>query len=312
MNFMIRRYNPTESEVWNHFNQTSRNGTFLFDRGYMNYHAERFEDCSLMIEKNGRLAAMLPANRDDDTVISHGGLTFGGLILADKTGVADVKRIFEQLRDWLLTSGIKKLVYKPVPHIYHRLPCEEDLYVLHCMGAKTIRVDVSTTLQQSTRLPSAKGRRHAISKARKAGISVRESNDFAGFWKILTQNLADRYSAKPTHNLEEIQLLATHFPQIQLYLAYLAECPVAGVVTYDYGRVVHTQYIGLTDEARETGALDMLLDHLIYEVFAHKAYFNFGASTYNHGLALNEGLVAQKEMFGGRTTILQWLEWKLV
>lgn len=286
----------------------SRNGTFLLNRCYMDYHANRFSDCSLMIEKNGRLVAVLPANRDGNAVVSHAGLTFGGLILADKTGAADVKIIFEQLRDWLVSSGVRKLIYKPIPHIYHRIFCEEDLYALYCLGAKTIRVDVSTTIRQATRLPLAKGRKYATGRARKAGVSVQKSDDYVSFWKILTQNLADKYAAKPTHSLEEMQFLASRFPQIQLYLAYLATRPVAGVVVYDYDQVAHTQYIGLNDDARETGALDMLLEHLISEVFVHKPYFNFGASTYNHGLSLNEGLAAQKEMFGGRTTILQWLE----
>ncbi len=312
MNFEIKSYSSTCLKAWNHFNQASRNGTFLFDRDYMGYHADRFSDYSLMIEKNGRLIAMLSANRSGNTVVSHGGLTFGGLILGEKTGAMDVKTIFEHLRDWFASSGVDKLIYKPVPHIYHRVPSEEDLYVLHYLGAKTTRTYASTTIQQSTRLSLAKGRKYAISKARKAGITVQKSNDYASFWRMLTQNLNDRHAVKPTHSLEEMQLLASHFPQIQLHLAYFATEPVAGVVVYDYDQVAHTQYIGLTDDARETGALDILLEHLISEEFAHKSYFNFGVSTCNQGLSLNEGLVAQKEMFGGRTTILQWLELDLV
>ncbi len=308
MSFIFTHYHPEHLDIWNCFNQASRNGTFLFDRGYMDYHTDRFTDASLMIEKESKLVAMLPASRDGNTVVSHGGLTFGGLILADKTGVADVKTIFEQLKEWLIASGVEKLIYKPVPHIYHRVPSEEDLYALHRLGAKTMRVDVSTTIQQSTRLPLAKGRKHAIGKAKRAGISVQKSDDYASFWQILTQNLEDHHAVKPTHSLEEMRLLASHFPKIQLYLAYLATRPVAGAVVYDYERVAHTQYIGLNDDARETGALDMLLEHLISKIFVHKPYFNFGASTHNHGLSINEGLVAQKEMFGGRTTILQWME----
>lgn len=311
MSVELKPYRPEHVDTWNRFNQASRNGSFLFDRGYMDYHADRFTDYSLMIEKDGQLVAMLPTSRDGDTVVSHGGLTFGGLILADKTGAADVKTIFEQLKDWLIASGIQTFIYKPVPHIYHRAPSEDDLYALHRLGAKTTRVDVSTTIQQSARLPLAKGRKHAIGKAKKAGITVQKSNDYASFWHMLTQNLADRHAVKPTHSVEEMQLLASRFPQIQLYLAYLADQPVAGVVVYDYAQVTHTQYIGLTDAARETGALDALLEHLISEAFAHKPYFNFGISTCNRGLSFNEGLTAQKEMFGGRTTILQWLELEL-
>lgn len=311
MSFTSKLYQLEHESTWNRFNQASRNGTFLFDRGYMDYHADRFTDASLLIEKEGQLVAMLPASRDGDTVVSHGGLTFGGLILADKTGAADVKTIFEHLKDWLIAAGANKLIYKPVPHIYHRVPSEEDLYALHRLGAKTTRVDVSTTIQQNTRLPLAKGRKHAIGKAKKAGISVQKSDDYASFWQMLTRNLEDRHAVKPTHSLQEMQLLASRFPQIQLYLAYLADEPVAGVVVYDYAQATHTQYIGLTDAARETGALDALLEHLISEAFAHKPYFNFGISTCNRGLSFNEGLAAQKEMFGGRTTILQWLELEL-
>ncbi|OZA06056.1 MAG: hypothetical protein B7X95_04305 [Methylophilaceae bacterium 17-44-8] len=311
MSFTFTAYQPAHADTWNRFNQSSRNGTFLFDRGYMDYHADRFTDASILIEKEGQLLAMLPASRDGSTVVSHGGLTFGGLILGDKSGAADVKAIFEQLKDWLMASGVTKFIYKPVPHIYHRMPSEEDLYALHRLGAKTTRVDVSTTIQQSARLPLAKGRKHAIGKAKKAGITVQKSEDFASFWQMLTHNLADRHAVKPTHSVEEMQLLASRFPQIQLFMAYLADQPVAGVVVYDYAQVTHTQYIGLTDVARETGALDALLEHLISDAFAHRPYFNFGISTCNRGLSFNEGLAAQKEMFGGRTSILQWLELEL-
>lgn len=91
-------------------------------------------------------------------------------------------------------------------------------------------------------------------------------------------------------------------------MAYLDDKPVAGAVIYVYDQVAHTQYIASTDQSRGIGALDMLLEHLITEVYAYKPYFNFGISTTNAGHHLNNGLIAQKEMFGGRSTILQWLE----
>lgn len=306
------RYNSELESNWNEVCRTSRNGTFMFNRAYMDYHAARFDDFSLVIKKDQNIVGLLPANRVDDVMVSHGGLTFGGLVLVDKAGASDVVEIFNDLQTYLVSQGIKKLIYKPVPHIYHRIPSEDDLFALHRLGAKSIRVDLSTTIQQSSRLPLSKGRKHALSKARKAGIEIKKSDDYPVFWEMLTQNLKNKHEVKPTHSVEEIQLLASRFPQIQLYLAYLAEKPVAGVVMYDYGQVAHTQYIGLTDEARETGALDALLEHLISEIFIARPYFNFGISTCNNGMYFNEGLAAQKEMFGGRTTILQWLELELV
>jgi hypothetical protein len=296
---------------WNDVVNASRNGAFMFNRGFMDYHAHRFTDYSLVIQKNETIVALLPANRDGNTVVTHGGLTFGGLILSKKTGASDVVEMFSLLKTYLLADGVEKVIYKPVPHIYHRIPCEEDLYALHTLGAKPSRVDVSTTIKRSARLPLSKGRKCALSKARKSGVMVAKSEDYAAFWAMLTQNLSQQHDVKPTHSLAEIELLASRFDEIQLYMAYIDDEAVAGVVMFDFGTVAHTQYIGLTDKARETGALDSLLEHLITAEYQQSDYFSFGISTCNNGAYFNEGLAAQKEMFGGRTTILQWLEWDL-
>lgn len=303
----IRTYQQ-QHVAWDQFLAQSRNGAFFFKRGYMDYHADRFQDASLWIEKEGQVLAMLPASRDGDTIVSHGGLSFGGLVMSARLGAADVKALFEQLRDYWAAMGIKKLIYKPIPHIYHSMPSEEDLYALFRLGARTMRVDVSTTIMQESRLRLSKGRKHALSKATKAGVTIRKSDDYASCWQILTDNLQARHGTSPTHSLQEISLLASRCPEISLYMAYLHEQPIAGVVMFDFGRVAHTQYIAPSPVAREVGAVDLLLETLISEVYADKPYFNFGISTCHNGLSFNEGLCAQKEMFGGRTTTLQWLE----
>ena len=84
------RYAPGGRAAWDAFVDLSRNGTFLFRRDYMEYHRDRFHDFSLIITSGGRLSALFPANRDGDTVISHAGLTFGGLILDGRATVGRV------------------------------------------------------------------------------------------------------------------------------------------------------------------------------------------------------------------------------
>ena len=76
----ITRYTAAQSAEWNEFVERSKNGTFLFHRSYMDYHADRFTDHSLMVWNKGRLSALLPANEHDGTLYSHQGLTYGGLI----------------------------------------------------------------------------------------------------------------------------------------------------------------------------------------------------------------------------------------
>ena len=65
----IVRYTAEQKTVWDSFVATSKNGTFLFMRDYMDYHADRFADHSLMFYKGGRLIALLPGNESDDCLL---------------------------------------------------------------------------------------------------------------------------------------------------------------------------------------------------------------------------------------------------
>ena len=51
--FEIVRYTADKAKEWNQFVAESKNGTFLFDRHYMDYHSDRFQDYSLMFYRDG-------------------------------------------------------------------------------------------------------------------------------------------------------------------------------------------------------------------------------------------------------------------
>jgi hypothetical protein len=301
-------YNPSFSEQWDSFVRAARNGVFLFERGYMDYHSARFDDASMMIWRDSELIAVLPAHRDADEWISHGGLSFGGLVLHPRCGARAVLEIVDVLLDTLRASGARCLTYRPVPHIFHRQPSEDDLYALHRHGAKAVRIDLSSVIDLARRTTLSKGRRHALAKAHRNGVTVREGRDFQTFWSLLRARLMVQHGVTPTHDEAEIMLLADRFSQIKLHCAYLGEAILAGVITFRYDGVLHTQYMAASDTGRETGALDLVITHLIDQASAEQLrWLSFGASTYDNGRQLNEGLVAQKEMFGGRSAVLQTL-----
>ena len=58
----IVRYTPDQKQAWNDFVGRSKNGTFLLDRDYMDYHADSFTDHSLMVYRRDKLYALLPIN----------------------------------------------------------------------------------------------------------------------------------------------------------------------------------------------------------------------------------------------------------
>ena len=84
----IHRYTAAYHRDWNDFVSESSNGTFLFLREYMEYHADRFTDYSLLVYDGNKLLALLPANRSGDVLYSHAGLTYGGLIVTTRNTTA--------------------------------------------------------------------------------------------------------------------------------------------------------------------------------------------------------------------------------
>ncbi len=296
-------YTPEHAAAWNAFVAKSKNGTFLFNRNYMDYHRDRFEDAALMIyDDAGELAAVFPANRRDRAIISHGGLTYGGLVVGPEMGTPQFLDVFAALASHLKATGIESLEYKVVPSIYHLYPAEEDKYALFLLGAELYRRDLSSAILPMKRLPLRKGRKSDLSKAIRSGLQVEESGRWAEFWEILSANLHAKHGLKPVHTLQEIQLLHSRFPaSIRLFSVLAGSEAVAGTVIYETPQVAHAQYIGCNDAGRKSGALDILLSHLLDQVYASKPYFNFGISTTNNGRFLNKGLADFKESFGARS-----------
>lgn len=309
----IRRYRREDKELWNSFVSKARNATFLFDRNYMDYHDDRFDDNSFMFYHKGKLKAVLPANVAGDTLYSHQGLTYGGLLLDKKATVEDVLECFDSLNSWLRENGISKVVYKALPWIYQQYPSEEDLYALtwKCK-AQLISRNIASTIVIDNKLKFAESRKSGIRKALSLNVEVGESNDVDGFWHVLEDNLGNRYNAKPVHTACEMKLLMSRFPNnIKLYVAKMNGEIVGGTLIYVTPQVVHTQYISASVEGKKHGALDLLFDYIINKVYANCRYFDFGKSTEQGGAYLNEPLIFQKEGFGGRGVCYDWYQWEL-
>lgn len=310
--FEIRRYSPEFVDDWNGFVASSKNGTFLFDRRYMDYHADRFIDHSLMIYRRGRLYALLPGNVNGDTFYSHQGLTYGGLLMNDKTTAADVVEIFRMINAYLRAEGLKTVVYKPVPWIYHQQPSEEDLYAIIQVCDVRITRGLSSAITREHLNEWYRIRQNGVQKAKKAGVRIEQTEDYHSFWHILSNNLRERYGLNPVHTVEEIELLHQRLPEnIRLFVAKEGQQTIGGCVLYVTGRVVHSQYIAASPRGRELHALDLLFEEVIAQSLKNHAYFDFGISTEKQGTYLNQQLIYQKEGFGGRGICYEWYKWTL-
>lgn len=299
----IRRYTSSDRTLWNEFVSLSRNATFLLDRGFMEYHADRFDDFSLMAYQGERLSALLPANRVDDRLESHGGLTYGGWLLPDdRVDAQAVLKLFEALIDFCKREGISEVLYKAIPHIYHKRPAQEDLYALWRIGAKRIVCNISCAIDtpQKKLFSKMQTRYCRIANRRCEDLRLVELDDAALMMRVVADCLGARHNTSPVHSAAELQCLRDAFPQNIKFIGLQGESVEATVCLFLTDTVAHLQYIATTERARRDKALTLMISELmdLPEIRARR-WFDFGTSNEDGGRILNEGLYSNKFSFGG-------------
>lgn len=299
----IRTYNETDFEAWNKLVSESKNGTFLFDRNFMDYHKHKFQDFSLMIynEKN-KLIAIMPAHRIGDEVYSHLGLTYGGIIIKKDLRLTVFFEVFSEILKFLFKEGIYFLHWKEVPYFYHSYPSDEWKYLAFVTEAELYRRDMCSVINLKEQFVFSKTVVRYAKNVDKQGFIYRKSEEWDVFWKeILVPELDFYHHVLPAHNLEEIFYLSSKFrDNIHLYTVYSGNEMVGGTVLFIDKNVVHCQYISVKSKFREKKVLDFLFYKLIKEDFKDYDYFDFGISNEENGRKTNMGLLYWKEGFGAR------------
>lgn len=300
----IAKYSPEYKDAWNAFVAASKNGTFLFDRDYMDYHADRFTDHSLLFYNKGKVVALLPANVDASEVHAHSGLSYGGVVSGADMKAQLMLDIFDALLLYFRELGFVSINYKAIPHIYHQLPADEDLYALFRNKAILYRRDLNSVVMLSNKLPYNMLRKRRLKQSAISDLELGESQEYEKFLNISQRILTDKYNTLPVHSAAELSLLASRFPEnIKLHTATQNNKLLAGILIFETITTAHCQYIASTPEGQNLGALDLLTHHLITNLYAHKLYFSFGVSTEQQGRFLNENLIRNKESYGARSIV---------
>lgn len=308
--FRFVRYDASRRKEWDEFVRNSANATFLFMRGYMDYHSDRFRDHSLMAFYKGKLRACLPANlRPDGTLVSHGGLTYGGWIFP--RAHFDGNRVLELFAAWTdhcRAEGIAAIVYKPVPWVLSPMPAQEDLYALWRLGFTLRSRLLSSAIFPDNNPGFNMAKRQQLREALKhPEIKIEESPSLAQFHAMLCDCLASRHDAAPVHTLQELELLHSRFPKnIRLFTATDTTDGemLAGTLIFDTGFTAHTQYMATSPRGRQLNALTLLIGTLVSDIFASRRIFDFGTSNLPDR-SLHASLLEQKYSLGGRGAVYE-------
>lgn len=311
MTVEVRRYVPDLASDWAHVLSHARNGIFQFDRRFLDYHGDRFVDISAIAYMDERPVAIIPAAFDPEEgkVSSHPGLTFGGPVfvrdLRGDDGIQVVSALLEAFRGW----GGKSCLVKLLPEAFASYPSAEAAYAFWRNGFHLVRRDLSSLLPLKDALPFNELKRRSVKKARKHGLTVGETFTDE-FHELLVGVLLAQHGAQPAHSKAELSLLQQRFPsEISVKGARLDGRLLAGTVVFNYGHIWHTQYLASSNEGRSLGALDLVVAELIEEAkLAGAQFISFGTSTEDNGQTLNQGLLWQKESYGARALVHDFME----
>ena len=300
--FKIERYDDSLSQVWDDFVGTSKNGTFMLTRKFISYHQDRFEDSSLLVYKKTKLIAVFPANSKENTIYSHQGLSYGGLILPKQIKLKDVLTVFGEILKDYNQKGFSKLLIKQTPSLYHLQPSDEIEYALFVCKAELYRRDAAICLRPSSFAPN-ENRKRKIKSANAHNFQIHETDNMKPFWnEVLIPNLQISHGGTPVHSLQEIQFLRDSFPEnIKQYDIYEGDKIIGGTTLFNANKTSLAQYISATPFGKSTDALSSLFSTIITKESTGFEYFSFGHSNENNGRALNHTLSYWKESFGGNT-----------
>ena len=314
MDIDLRLYDVADAEAWDAFCLSSYQATFLHTRRFLSYHGDRFQDRSLILENEGKIVGLFPAAvnpGDKACIVSHPGITYGGILNQSSLLGEQMVSALSKICRYYAELGFQRLVYKAVPYIYHVTPAQDDVYALFRQGAKRFRCDLSSTIDVAYRRSVSERRKRSLRKAQRAGVEIQMDNRYLPhFWSVLEENLLQKHQATPVHSLAEIQMLADRFPDnIKCVAGLIDEKVEAGVLLFNSPSVFHAQYIASSSAGQNVSALDVVFEYCISRACSeNKRWFNFGISTENVGLFLNEGLYRFKTEFGGGGTVHDFYE----
>jgi hypothetical protein len=297
--YNIEVYSENNFELWNDFVGKANNATFLFHRNFMDYHKDRFNDNSLLVFYKDVLVAVMPANKLEQELHSHQGLTYGGLVFGEKVTEAEAKSIFQAILSYLKTNAFNVLYIKQLPDFYFTKSSFKSL--LKKISYEPYKSNMTLAVDLKDEINFHKSKLKNYRKAVRNNVQVRESQSFDEFWNnILIPKLKEKYNSKPVHTLVEISYLKDKFPKrIRQFNAYLNDDIIAGITLFDKGNVVKSQYGAASNIGEDNKAIDYLFIELI-NMFKSigKDYFSMGTVSDYSKKGYNEGMLKQKQELG--------------
>jgi hypothetical protein len=305
----VAPYSDGWKTAWDACVRRARNGHFMFERAFVEYHRDRFAEASMLGTWRGEVVAVLPAHRENDSLVSHRGLPFAGWIVAPEVRLRHVREFFSRLRAHAVASGMRRFIVTPTPWPYHRAPCEEETWCLSELGGSIVKRRAAAGFRVGTAGKLAnENRRRLISSA--GDCRVRIADDLAPFMDRVAEHLWRRHRARPLHTIDEIQRLRAAFPQnIRACEVWRGERLLGGQLVFVSNHVVRPQHGFVSPEWWSLDASTLVIAAVMRRPEFAGLWWDFGTSMNPATDGVDETLLAFKESLGARLVVQSTWEW---
>lgn len=297
-NYTVKLYEKNDFQAWNAFISSAKNATFLFHRDFMEYHSDRFQDYSMMVFEEGKLVSVIPANKVENTVFSHQGLTYGGFVFGESLSIDEINNIVTVVLEFLKNNEVVEFVIKEIISIYNGLGDFTSILKLNGFEVFTSKTNLAVDFKSDFKISKSKLKH--FKRISSIGLEIKKEDDLSAFWNlVLIPRLQQKFNSKPVHSIDEITFLKEKFANnIFQYNVYLEDEILAGITIFKTDKVVKSQYGAITESGEKYRALDYLYINLINEYSNKFDFFDMGTVDDDSELGYNVGLLNQKKELG--------------
>ena len=287
----VKKYQKSLSKDWDLFIQKSNNGTIFHTRSFLNYHIDRsFNDHSLCFYQNEVLICVLPAAIQKNSLLSHPGASYGGLILDTNLKFAIISDIIKLLEEHCILNKIISIFLIFSPSIYWEKYDASLEYILEYNNFHSKEIYISHATKLNIKLPiiddvDKRKKRYIKNFLKNNHFQIIEHPSFIDsygqdFYNILLSN-KHKYSTKPTHSIDELMKLKEVFhSKIKFFISLQNNHVVGGSVIFITNKRVSLVFYNAVDNTvrkSQLAAYQLYYCSLISQKIGMK-FIDFGVS----------------------------------
>lgn len=235
----IQKYKPENKEEWQEFLKHTNNGTMFHSIDFLEYHpVGKFDFYNLIFRRDNEIIGILPGGVKENGEVfwSPMGASYGSIATKDIKFELALEMV-DAMMKYFRENNFREIFLIPPPLIYSKNISQHIEYAmlyrkfdfeLHYISHAIDLKHGDKFLNQFDK--TARKNIHKILRENK--ITMKESDDYDEFYKILLDNKA-KHNAKPTHSLEDIHRLLKLVPEnLKLLMCCYDDKPIAGSLLF--------------------------------------------------------------------------------